>query len=103
MSHPHTHMLSLQTRISIIAGSSAAATAVILIVLIVVVLLTVILVRKANSRMEKSSGSSKKTVGGRTMLDTSSDTEILVEVNAAYAVTTQRNIAYNDYTEYSYI
>ena len=75
----------------------------ILVVLILAVFLTVFLVRKANSRLEKSPGSSKQAVGNGTMLDSSNDTEILVEVNAAYAVTNQENTAYTDYTEYSYI
>lgn len=107
-------MHSTQTKLSIIAGSSAAGAAVILVILISVVLLTVILVRKANSRLEKSPDSSKLTVSNGAMLNTSKGVEknlIPVEVNGAYAVTTQGNIAYStakkssayDYEEYTYI
>lgn len=111
MSHPRTHILSLQTKISIIAGSSAAAAAVILIVLILVMLLTVIFVRKANSRMEKSHDSSKLTVDNGISSNGKEKDLIPVDANAAYAVTTQGNIAYtaaekksiNDYEEYTYI
>ena len=75
----------------------------ILIVLILDVLLVAMLVRKAKSKLKKGPGSSKLTVDNGTMLDMSNDTEILVEVNVAYAMTTQRNIAYTDYTKYDYI
>ena len=118
MSHPctciHMYMHSTQTKLGIIAGSSAAGAALILVILILVVLLTVILVRKANSKLEKGPGSSKLTVDNGAMLDTSKGVEkslIRVEVNTAYAVTTQGNIAYStaekssayDYEEYTYI
>ena len=102
--HAHVCILSLQTKLGIIAASTAAAAAVILIVLILVVLLTAMLVRKAKSKLKKGPGSSKLSVDNETMLDTSNGTEIIVEVNVAYAMTTQRNIAYqSDYTEYDYI
>ena len=83
----------------------------ILVILILVVLLIVILVRKVNSRLEKGPGSSKLSVGNGNSSKSTEKNLIPVEVNAAYAVTTQGNIAYtaaeksstNDYEEYTYI
>ena len=63
----------------------------ILIVLIIVVSFTAMLVRIAKSNLKMGPDSSKLTVDNGTVFDTSIDTEILVEVNAAYAVTTQSN------------
>lgn len=108
-------MHSTQTNLVVIIGSSAAAAGavVILVILVLVVLLAVILVRKANSRLEKSQGSSKLTAGNGAVLDTSKGGEknlISMDMNPAYAVTTQGNAAYtateqyyNDYEEYTYI
>ena len=107
-------MHSTQTKLGIIAGASAAGgAAVVLVILILVGLLIVILVRNANSRLEKSQGSSKPTVDSGAILDTRKGVEknlIPVEMNAAYEVTTQENVAYiaavkssaYDYEDYVY-
>ena len=88
--HVHAHILSLQTKLRIIAASTAAAAAVrdSQSADLSCYILTAMLVRKAKSNLKKGPGSSKLTVDNGTVLDTNIDTEILVEVNAAYTVTT---------------